>query len=112
MDYNEWSNLENLRDDENPFSHLYRYPEGQLFYVEPAFYTQLMSLKDIYPSRFRSIIDEMERIVKTRGNVVFTMDFENPVTKKDGFIYLEITDITDQLHIYVEDKSRGSDYGD
>ena len=32
--------------------------------------------------------------------------------EKEGFIYLEITDVTDPLHIYVEDKSRGSDYGD
>ena len=32
--------------------------------------------------------------------------------EKDGYVILEITDITDPLHIFVEDKSRGSDYGD
>jgi DNA-binding transcriptional ArsR family regulator len=32
--------------------------------------------------------------------------------KKRMIIYREIFDITDPLHIFVEDKSRGSDYGD
>jgi hypothetical protein len=46
---------------------------------------------------------------------VLSLLFENPQTLTDdeeGFIILEIFDITDPLKIYVEDKSRGSDYGD
>lgn len=54
----------------------------------------------------------MEIIVKKNRLVVFTGDFESSPTEAEGAIYLEITDITNPLHIYVEDKSRGSDYGD
>ena len=44
--------------------------------------------------------------------VVFTANYESPLTEAEGYIYLEITDVTDPLKIYAEDKSRGSDYGD
>ena len=54
----------------------------------------------------------MERLVKQSKKVIFTHDYEFPLIKRDDFIYLEITDVTDPLQIYVEDKSRGSDYGD
>lgn len=40
------------------------------------------------------------------------MDYEVPLTHAENYIYQEITDITDSLGIFVEDKSRGSDYGD
>ena len=50
---------------------------------------------------------------KKYKKVVFVYDYENPYVKDlDGFIYRELTDISDPLHIFVEDKSRGSDYGD
>ena len=54
----------------------------------------------------------MERVVRKNKLVVFTGEFEAPFTKIEGAIYLEIFDITDKLQIFVEDKSRGSDYGD
>ena len=54
----------------------------------------------------------MEEVVRKNKKVVFTADFENPQTEVEGYIYLEIHDITDPLCIFVEDKSRGSDYGD
>ena len=50
--------------------------------------------------------------MKKNKKIIFTANYETPQTEKEGFIYLEITDVTDPLHIYVEDKSRGSDYGD
>ncbi len=112
MKYEEWSHLNSTIDEANPFTPLFIYPTGEMFFVEPAFYTQLTYLKQIYPDRFRSIIDEMERIVKKSKKVIFTHDYEYPLIKRDDFIYLEITDVTDPLNIYVEDKSRGSDYGD
>ena len=43
------------------------------------------------------------------------MDGKGVITMKKeigGYIVLEITDITNSLQIFVEDKSRGSDYGD
>ena len=53
------------------------------------------------------------KIVKKNKKVVFTGNFEFPQTETDeDYIILEITDVTDPLKIYVEDKSRGSDYGD
>jgi hypothetical protein len=54
----------------------------------------------------------MLELVKRNKKVVFTGNFENPLTDVDNYIYLEVTDVTDTLQIYAEDKSRGSDYGD
>jgi hypothetical protein len=54
----------------------------------------------------------IEQIIKDNPKVVFTGNFETPFIDKEGFLYREIGDITDPLKIFVEDKSRGSDYGD
>ena len=54
----------------------------------------------------------MEELVKKNKKIVFTGNFENPLTEIDNYIFLEITDVTDHLQIFAEDKSRGSDYGD
>ena len=54
----------------------------------------------------------MEELVKKHKKIVFTGNFENPLTEIDNYIFLEITDVTDPLQIFAEDKSRGSDYGD
>ena len=37
---------------------------------------------------------------------------DEPLTKNKDAIFLTIYDILNKLQIYVEDKSRGSDYGD
>ncbi len=112
MKYDEWSNLETKKDKDNPLTDYYIYPSGEMFFVEPAFYTQLNFLKVLYPDKLPEIIDEMERIVKRAKKVIFCHDYEHPLIQKEGFIYIEINDVTDPLQIYVEDKSRGSDYGD
>ena len=40
-------------------------------------------------------------------------EFEDePATKAEDYIILTLFDITDKLGIYIENKSRGSDYGD
>ena len=54
----------------------------------------------------------MKNTVKRLKKVIFVGDFENYFTEKDGYTYLELIDITNKLKIFVEDKSRGSDYGD
>ena len=62
-----------------------------------------------------NILAEMDRAVKANKFVVFTADDENPLTfvpENIDAVYLEITDITNKLKIFLEDKSRGSDYGD
>ena len=61
---------------------------------------------------FPGTIEKMEELVKKNKKIVFTGNFDSPLTDVDNYIYLEITDVTDLLHIYAEDKSRGSDYGD
>ena len=111
-DYEEWKHLNKSVDPNNPFSALYSYPDGETFYIEPVFYTQLMGFKDHFPDKFDLIISKMEELVKKNKKIVFTGNFDNPLTEIDNYIYLEITDVTDPLKIYAEDKSRGSDYGD
>ena len=111
-EYEEWKELKRETDPNNPFCALFYYPSGECFYLEPVFYTQLMGFKDHYPEKYHLIIAKMEELVKKNKKIVFTGNFENPLTEVDNFIFLEITDVTDLLHIYAEDKSRGSDYGD
>ena len=77
------------------------------------FYIQLKGFKERHTERdYQRIIDRMIEVVKKNKKVVFVGNFDNPQTEVEGYIFLEITDITDPLQIFVEDKSRGSDYGD
>jgi hypothetical protein len=54
----------------------------------------------------------MERLVKKNKLVVFVGDEENEITEVEGAIYLTIQDVCNPIKVYMEDKSRGSDYGD
>lgn len=110
--YPEFENLKTIKDENNPFCALFETASGARFYIEPAFYTQLMGFKEQRTEQFPLIIDKLLELVEKNRKIVFTANFEYPQTEVDGYIYLEITDVTDPLHIYAEDKSRGSDYGD
>lgn len=112
MNYPEWENLKVIEDKNNPFSTLYELESGERFYIEPAYYTQFINFLQILPQHHDAIVNKMRELVILNKRVVFTLDFESPLTHVDGYAYLEITDVTDPLGIYVEDKSRGSDYGD
>ena len=112
MKYEEFKNYKELVDNNNPFSSLYMLDSGETFYIEPVFYTMLKGFKDHHPDKYQMIIDEIIKVVKKEKKVVFTGNFDCPLTNVDDYIFLEITDITDPLKIFVEDKSRGSDYGD
>ena len=112
MKYKEWENLKVIEDKNNPFSTLFELETGERFYIEPAFYTQFTNFLEILPQHHDIIVEKMRELVVLNKKVVFTLDFESPLTKVDDYAYLEITDVTDPLGIYVEDKSRGSDYGD
>ncbi len=112
MKYEEFEGLKVIEDKDNPFCTLYELETGERFYIEPAFYTQLCGFKELRKESFPAIMDELFRLVRKNKHIVFTASYEYPQTVVDGYIYLEITDITDPLNIYVEDKSRGSDYGD
>ena len=113
MIYPEFSEFRQEVDKENPFSNLYYLDSGECFYVEPVFYTHLRGFKDLREKEFPCIIERMIEVVKKNKKVIFTGNYECPQTlTSDDFIILEINDITDPLQIFVEDKSRGSDYGD
>ena len=112
IDYEEFKDLKRLEDKDNPFSAKFMYETGETFYMEPVFLTQLHGFRDHYKDRYQEILDRIEAIVKKNKRVVFVGNFEFPQTEVEDYIYLEITDVTDPLQIYVEDKSRGSDYGD
>lgn len=105
-------NTRKVKDELNPFCDLFVYEDGSSFYIEPSFYTQLEGFKEQHPNEFIRIIKRMEEVTKKNHKVVFTGNYDYPQTLANDYIYLEITDITDPLNIYVEDKSRGSDYGD
>lgn len=113
MNYIEFEKLKIVKDDKNPFCHHYFLDSGEDFYIEPVFYTQLQGFKDRHDSNtYQRIINHMIEIVLKNKKVVFVGNFEYPQTEVDGYIFLEITDVTNPLQIFVEDKSRGSDYGD
>ncbi len=113
MIYPEFEQFELVKDPLNPFCNHYVIESGVDFYVEPAFYTQMQGFKDRHDGKdYQRIVDRMIEVVKKNKSVVFVGNFEYPQTEANGYIFLEITDITDPLQIFVEDKSRGSDYGD
>ena len=113
MIYEEFKNYKLEMDPNNPFCNRYVLDNGEIFYVEPVFYTQLKGFKERHSEKdYQRIIDRMIEVVKKNKKVVFVGNFEYPQTEVEGFIFLEVTDITDPLQIFVEDKSRGSDYGD
>ena len=114
MRYDEFNELKEVKDPKNPFCNLYYYESGECFYIEPVFYTHLRGFKDLRGEEdYTRILKRMEEVVKKNKKVIFTGNYECPQTEADDdFIILEINDITDPLCIFVEDKSRGSDYGD
>ncbi len=114
MTYPEFSKYKIIEDKANPFSTLFELPTGERFYIEPGFYTMLMGFKEFRGEELPRILKRLEEIVLKNKKVIFTASYEYPQTDTnvDDYILQEIYDITDPLKIYVEDKSRGSDYGD
>jgi len=112
MLYPEFNQYEPFVDPANPFCNAYRNKQGHTFYVEPGFYEGLEGYKEKREERFLELLSAIDEIVAQNEKVVFTWNFESPFVFKDDYIYREIGDIADALGIYVEDKSRGSDYGD
>jgi hypothetical protein len=113
MQYDEWVNYRSTRDVNFPLATLFETNEHDLFYIEPAFYTALQDLRvQIALDSYLNIIANINDLVKKHHRVVFTIDFTKPIVQKDDYIYIELSDITNRLRIFWEDKSRGSDYGD
>ena len=101
-----------IKDEKNPFTPHFVIDSETDFYVEPVVFTQLNGFKERHPDKIDLIVNSIIERVKKLKHVIFVGDFENYFTEKENYIYLELLDITDPLKIFVEDKSRGSDYGD
>ncbi|MGM9813462.1 MAG: hypothetical protein ACI32C_00920 [Candidatus Enteromonas sp.] len=113
MIYEEFNEYQSFKDENHPFVNAYKDQDGNVFYIEPGFYDGLLGFKEKRFEDFDRIMNSIKETIKKNHKVIFTADFEYPwVRGEEGFIYREIHDITDPLEIYVEDKSRGSDYGD
>ena len=112
MNYEEFKEFKLVKDEENPFSYHFVIDENTDFYLEPVVFTQLHGFQERHPDKYDLIIKSMIERVKSLKKVIFVGDYENYFTEKNGYVYLELLDITDPLKIFVEDKSRGSDYGD
>ena len=90
----------------------YEFEDGSKFYCEHSFITQLTNLLNLRKEQKDIILNKMIELVRKNGKTQFVHDYEFPMVVLDGFIMLEIEDILNPLHIFMEDKSRGSDYGD
>jgi len=113
--YVEWSDRKVMIDLRNKFCTLYKNDDGSMFYIEPVFYQGLQTFKRLRGKEFPMILEEMDRIVRENKLVVFTGDSNDPITFVDEHlkpIYLEITDITDKLNIFIQDTNFQSDYTD
>jgi hypothetical protein len=99
-------NLARIEDKANPFSALFETEDGGRFYVEPAFYSQLLAIEEREPRQLGYIIDEMLRLVKKNRHIVFTLDYMHPITRGiEDFIYLEIRDVVGNLKLYFVNSS-------
>jgi len=110
MKYEEFSEFKDITD--NKFVKKFLCENGNVFYVEPAFYTQFTGLIERYPEQKDTFLNEMKSQIAKNKKIAFVYDFENPFLDYEDAILREFTDITDACKIFYEDKSRGSDYGD
>ena len=112
MLYPEFCKYKSFVDPQNPLVNAYENKAGDRFYIEPGFYMGLQGFAEKRAKDLPTIMAALDTTVKTHHHVVFAADYENPFIEKEGYVYKEISDLTDPLGIFVEDKSRGSDYGD
>lgn len=110
MNYEEFSNYKEITD--NKFIKKFVSNENHIFFIEPAFYTQMMGLFERYPENRIKFLAQIDKLVKENKAIAFVYDFENPFLDYGDAILREFVDITDACKIFYEDKSCGSDYGD
>ena len=110
MNYEEFKNYQEVTD--NKFVKKFISKENHTFYLEPAFYTQMMGLFERYPEKKELFMSKIDELIKNNKEIAFVYDFENPFLDYGNAILREFVDVTDACKIFYEDKSRGSDYGD
>ena len=109
MNYEEFRKYKEISD--NKFVKKFESNDGA-FYIEPAFYTQMMGLFERYPEQKEKFMAQMDKLIKNNKFIAFVYDFENPFLNYGESVLREFVDVTDACKIFYEDKSRGSDYGD
>lgn len=112
MTFKEFEQFKLVEDKKYPLLPHYIIDEERDFYVEPIFYSQMQGFKERHEDKYDLIVEEVIARAMKNKKTVFVGDFENTAIEMPGYVFVEITDITDPLKIFVEDKSRGSDYGD
>ena len=110
MNYEEFAKYKEITD--NKFVKKFAVENGNTFYLEPAFYTQMMGLFERYPEQKEMFMKKIDELVRNNKSIAFVYDFENPFLDYKDAVLRELVDVTDACKIFYEDKSRGSDYGD
>lgn len=110
MNYEEFSKFEEITD--NKFVKKFKAKNGNTFYIEPAFYTQMMGLFERYPEKKEEFLKETYSLINKYHTLAFVYDYEAPFLDYGEAVLREFVDVTDACKIFYEDKSRGSDYGD
>lgn len=110
MNYEEFNKFEEITD--NKFVKKFKIKNGNTFYIEPAFYTQMLGLFERYPEKKEGFLKEIDSLISKYQTLAFVYDYEMPFLDYGEAVLREFVDITDACKIFYEDKSRGSDYGD
>ncbi len=112
MNYPEWADRQLMIDLRNKIAKCYKNKDGSIFYVEPGFYKAFEALKNIYPDRIDDVLRKMDELTSSNKEVVYVSDPDDPLVIVEKAKYITIFDLTDSIGLLLEDKSRGSDYGD
>lgn len=112
MNYPEWADRQLMIDLRNKIAKCYKNKDGSIFYVEPGFYKAFEALKNIYPDRIDDVLRKMDELTSSNKKVVYVSDPDDPLVIVEKAKYIAIFDLTDSIGLLLEDKSRGSDYGD
>lgn len=112
MNYPEWADRQLMIDLRNKIAKCYKNKDGSIFYVEPGFYKAFEALKNIYPDRIDDVLRKMDELTSSNKKVVYVSDPDDPLVIVEKAKYITIFDLTDSIGLLLEDKSRGSDYGD
>lgn len=110
MNYEEFAKYKEITDSK--FVKKYEAKNGNIFYLEPAFYTQMKGLFERYPNEKEMFMSKLDELINNNKLIAFVYDFENPFLDYGEAVLREFVDVTDACKIFYEDKSRGSDYGD
>jgi hypothetical protein len=112
MNYEEFNIYERIEKPLTAFARGYKLPTGELFYIEPWFYTQFTRIEERYPERVKDMVNFMLEKVRKHKYVVFTRSYEHAIIKDEMYVAVEIDDLIAGCNIIIDDNSRGSDYGD